>query len=299
MTARRHQLLSLIAEIARDDEGDVALATLSKRAGRSVSHVHKSFKAFAGETPKRLAQRVRLERAAAELVTSRCTILAVALAAGFESHEVFSRAFRRQFGVTPRLFRARARIAPAEAQRHRRIMRSVSPCIGLYRVSLSRWGEKVMPTSTVERRVLADEQPILFIQRRIPFADLQATMALSYGQLYGHAHEVGLAVAGHPIARHISTGAGLWTVDFVMPLSVPAEGSGEMQAGTLAAGPVAFAVHVGPYDQLSQTYAAIETWMEAEGESIGGAPWEWYVTDPGEVPDPAEWRTEIYWPLKA
>src|SRR5689334_3934327 len=136
MTAQRHDPLHLIAEIVRDDEGDVTLSSLATRAGRSASHVHKSFKAFAGETPKRLAQRVRLERAATELATSRSTILAIALAAGFESHEVFSRAFRRQFGVTPRLFRTRARIAPAKAHRHRRIMRSVSPCVGLYRVSL-------------------------------------------------------------------------------------------------------------------------------------------------------------------
>jgi AraC family transcriptional regulator len=300
MNAQSQKLLRLLAQMTRHDDGDVALASLSKRAGNSSSHFHRTFKAFTGETPKRLVQRVRLERAAVKLATSRSTILEIALAAGFESHEVFLRAFRRQFGVAPSAFRATARIASGEAGRHREVMRSVGPCIGLYRVSLSERRErKDMPTTAVERRVLASEQPILFIQRRIPFADLQSAMAQCYGELYGHAHKTGLAVAGHPIARYISTGTGLWTVDFVMPLSAPADASGNMRAGTLAAGPVAFAVHIGPYDQLSQTYAAIEQWAETEGCAMGQSPWEWYVTDPGETPDPAEWRTEIYWPLKA
>ena len=29
----------------------------------------------------------------------------------------------------------------------------------------------------------------------------------------------------------------------------------------------------------------------------GGAPWESYITDPADHPDPKDWRTEIYWPL--
>ncbi len=36
--------------------------------------------------------------------------------------------------------------------------------------------------------------------------------------------------------------------------------------------------------------------MEENGLRPAGAPWEWYVTDPAEHPDPADWRTEIYWP---
>jgi len=39
--------------------------------------------------------------------------------------------------------------------------------------------------------------------------------------------------------------------------------------------------------------------MAANGVRAGGAPWESYVTDPGEHPDPADWRTEVYWPLSS
>lgn len=46
------------------------------------------------------------------------------------------------------------------------------------------------------------------------------------------------------------------------------------------------------------TYAAMERWMDANGYRPGGAPWESYVTDPGECPDVNDWRTEVYWPLE-
>ena len=36
----------------------------------------------------------------------------------------------------------------------------------------------------------------------------------------------------------------------------------------------------------------IERWIEANGYRTNGAPWEWYVTDPGQHPNPADWRTD-------
>ena len=82
-----------------------------------------------------------------------------------------------------------------------------------------------------------------------------------------------------------------------MPLAAPAAAAGEMQPGVLRGGPVALGIHAGPYEQLPETYAAIEQWIEAGGWRAGGAPWESYVTDPAQHPDPADWRTEVYWPL--
>jgi AraC family transcriptional regulator len=57
-------------------------------------------------------------------------------------------------------------------------------------------------------------------------------------------------------------------------------------------------VHAGPYDTLQEAYAALETWMESEGLPPAGPPWESYITDPGEHPDPKDWKTEVSWPVK-
>ena len=58
-----------------------------------------------GETPGMHQRRVRLDRGAWLLLTSRATVLDVALETGFENHETFTRAFRTRFGVTPSSFR--------------------------------------------------------------------------------------------------------------------------------------------------------------------------------------------------
>ena len=72
-----------------------------------------------------------------------------------------------------------------------------------------------------------------------------------------------------------------------------------MQPDVLPGGWVALGIHAGPYDRLPDSNAAIERWIEANGYEARGDAWEHYVTDPGQHPDPADWRTEVVWPLKA
>ena len=299
MTASARKVLTLMRDIAAFDDGHASLTALARRSGWSLSNVQRRFQTLAGETPRAFTQRVRLERASADLISSTASILEIALRYGFASHEVFSRAFTRHFGRTPREHRTALRATSRQPRPDINVQRSVSPCVRLFGLSLDRTKEPApMPDTSIERRTL-EEQPILFIRRRIAATALQLTMSECFGALYTHGHAAGLAVAGHPIARYVTTGPGLWTVDLAMPLSTPASSVGEMQSGVLPAGPVAFAVHQGPYDQLPLTNAAVEAWIEQNGHEVGGAPWEWYVTSPGEVPDPADWRTEVVWPLKS
>lgn len=298
MTAAARALLGLMGEIAEGDDRDVSLAALSRRIRWSRSRLHRDFTRLAGETPRRFAERIRLERAAVDLATTDASVLQIALSYGFSSHEVFCRAFRRRFDHSPHAYRKAALARTACAPGDPRIMRSVGPCLGLYGVSLSAPQERIpMNFSGIERKII-DERPVLFIRRRIPSTALQQTMSECFGALYRHGHTVGLAIAGHPMARYVVTGPGLWTVDFIMPLAAPGSAVGEIEAGVLPAGPTAFTVHEGPYDRLPETNAAVEAWIEANGFTVGGPPWEWYVTSPGETPDPAQWRTEVYWPLE-
>ena len=59
------------------------------------------------------------------------------------------------------------------------------------------------------------------------------------------------------------------------------------------------ASHSGPYDQLQDAYAAVEEWISANGFRQNGAPWEAYLNDPVDHPNPQDWKTEVYWPLQA
>ena len=154
-----------------------------------------------------------------------------------------------------------------------------------------------MPTLSITRQE-RPEQPILLIRRRIPRTQLQGMLAECFGKLFAHCQTAGLPLAGWPLARYVSMGVGLWTVEAALPLAMAVAGEGEMEAGVLPAGPVALGIHAGPYEQLPETNAAIEKWIEQNGWRVAGPPWESYVTDPGEHPNPADWRTEVFWPLQ-
>lgn len=78
---------------------------LADIAGFSVPHLHRIFTATKGERLARYVRRVRLERAGMKLRFGAVDITEVALAAGYESHAAFSRAFKQQFGLSPSEFR--------------------------------------------------------------------------------------------------------------------------------------------------------------------------------------------------
>jgi DNA-binding transcriptional MerR regulator len=55
--------------------------------------------------------------------------------------------------------------------------------------------------------------------------------------------------------------------------------------------------HVGPYDALHSTYAALEKAMAAADVHPTGPARESYETNPDEEPDPQKWVTRIVWPV--
>lgn len=296
---RNQEIPYLLQELHHRLDGSLTLAGIAGRAGKSQFHFHREFHKRLGETPRKFIERLRLEQAASLLIGSTDSVCQIALQCGFSSHEVFTRAFRRQFACPP--LRYRATIMPQASQavraKHMALTAQIGPCIHLFHLPLHHSARKsTMPTISVARQQYAG-QHILLIRRKIPRADLQGMLSECFGKLFGYGHKAGLPIAGWPVARYLSVGPGLWTVEAAMPLATAAQGEGEMEPGMLPAGPVVLGIHGGPFEQLPETYAAIEKWMEANGVRPGGAPWEWYVTDPAQHPDPADWKTEVYWPL--
>jgi AraC family transcriptional regulator len=283
-----------------------SLGELSARAGWSPFHLHRAFRRVVGETPKQYMLRLRLERAAVRLLSGRESILDVALASGFASHEVFTRAFRRHFGQPPARYRAAALgdASPEAKAAHHAVVVTTGPCIGLFHLPVDRThprgltGRSLMPTLSIERQDLT-EQPTLFVRVKTTRGELPSAIGASLGKVFPHAQKTGSAIVDRPFTRYLSTGPGLLTIEVGLPIGAAAAGEGEIEAGKLPGGPVAAAVHGGAYDQLSETYAALERWIEANGFRIHAAqaPWESYVTDPADHPDPADWRTHVYWPL--
>lgn len=103
--------------------------------------------------------------------------------------------------------------------------------------------------------------------------------------------------AGPPFCRYLSMGGEEWEIACGIPVTEAVAGEGRVEATELPGGNVLAAMHVGPYETLGQSWDALNGWVRERGRVPGGAAWEVYWTDPGEVADAAEWRTELVMPL--
>ncbi|RWB54830.1 AraC family transcriptional regulator [Mesorhizobium sp.] len=86
----------------------ISLDDVAASSGVSRFHVTRAFGAATGRSVMGYMRARRLSEAARQLAGGARDILAVALDAGYGSHEAFTRAFREQFGTTPELVRAQA-----------------------------------------------------------------------------------------------------------------------------------------------------------------------------------------------
>jgi AraC family transcriptional regulator len=297
---RFKHLQRVVAYAAAHLDEDVSLSALARHAGLSSFYLHRVVSAATRETPKQLTLRLRLARAAVLLLTSDDSVLDVALDCGFQSHEVFCRAFRRRFGIAPREYRDRGfaeRLTGEQVAGHASLVESVGPCIGLYQ-----FHEMSSPRSEMAYSIATKQlqpQPVLTMKRRMKQSEIALNLGEMFGRVFQFAQQNGLALAGAPFARYVVMGPGLMTVQAGLPLvAAPAAAPEDLVVDTLPGGLAAMTVHVGSYDTLRDTHAAIEEWIEAQGLTPDGAPWESYVTDPGQYPDQKDWKTEVYWPVK-
>jgi len=303
MPASFARVQKVLTYLAGNFDGDVSLDALARRAGLSRFRFHRVFSARMRETPARLTARLRLARAAVMLLTTQDSVLDIALACGFQSHETFCRAFQRHFKMSPRNYRrrgfAQGTVSPAQARRHAETVNEIGPCLGLYGME-SNSKENAVPYTVSKREIAA--QPVLITSRRVKRSEIAATIAESLGRIFTHAQQHGIALTGLPFTRYTDMGPGLITLEPGMRIAsgsvTPASHDGsEVVVETLPGGSVATTLHSGPYEGLPDAYAAIQQWVEAEGLTAAGPPWEAYVNDPSEHADPAEWKTEVFWPL--
>jgi AraC-like DNA-binding protein len=82
----------------------ITLSALAKEAGYSQWHSARIFKELTGKTPFEYIRALRLSRAALLLRDRQPKIIDVALDFVFDSHEGFTRAFFKQFGVLPKKY---------------------------------------------------------------------------------------------------------------------------------------------------------------------------------------------------
>jgi AraC-like DNA-binding protein len=87
------------------DEPETTGCDLARQVHLSRSHFDRVVAAVAGESPSAFRRRLLLERAAYRLLAEDAGVLDLAIDAGYGSHEAFTRAFTRAYGMPPRQWR--------------------------------------------------------------------------------------------------------------------------------------------------------------------------------------------------
>ncbi|TAK81127.1 MAG: AraC family transcriptional regulator [Aquabacterium sp.] len=263
------------------------LHDLAERAHLSPYHFHRIWRGLLGETVADTLRRMRLHRAAVQLLSSRTGIERIARDAQYGSTAAFTRAFREAYGEPPAAYRARTR------------------------------SQAVADVPLVPQ---PQAQELTMYQARI---ENRAPMRVAALPHRGSYHEIGRSferlaawAAAHGLMGPHTRSFGLYYDD---PRAVPAadlrseacislpdgfrlqgaELPGLRELST-PGGPHAIVLHVGPYAELQRAYDWIYgDWLPESGRTPADAPVvEEYLNDCRSLP-PTEWRTEVCLALQA
>jgi AraC family transcriptional regulator len=277
-----------VARIAGSLDEALDLGELARGAELSPFHFHRIFRGMLGETPVEMHRRLRLERAASQLLASTRSVTVIAFDAGYDTHEAFTRAFRNAYGAAPSAFRGAglepgACGRPPQTQLAARSGIHFGPSVDIQAIRFIK-GESSM-------HVIVEEMPSLRVAT-VSHTGPYNRISEAFARLGAIAGPTGL-VRGEPmmLAEQLRSDAGL-TVPDEVPL--PAE----VVERRLPAGRYARATHVGPYDTLGDSWSRMMgEWLPGSGNRVGAGPsYEVYRNNPADT-RPENLRTDLYIPL--
>jgi effector-binding domain-containing protein len=135
------------------------------------------------------------------------------------------------------------------------------------------------------------------VRKTVAMTELTQFFSQAFAQTMKALEARGVEVVGPPFGKYYGHPGRTVDVEAGFPIAEPITRHGQVGPGLLPGGRVVEAIHVGPYDTMGLTYAAIERFFAAEGLTPGPIMWESYLSDPDAEPDPAQWRTRICWPI--
>lgn len=138
------------------------------------------------------------------------------------------------------------------------------------------------------------------IRRKVPPHEMGAALGAIYPAVATHLRTRGAAPASAPMMIYTEHDAGGGTFEFIAGYFVepPVTGAETIESGAIPPGETAELLHIGPYDQLGSTHEKVQLWIRQQGRDAAGPCWDIFVNDPGEVGDPALFRTRVVYLLK-
>ncbi len=271
----------VVAFLSQRLDQPLTLAQLAQVGHFSPWHFHRIYRGQMGETVTATLRRLRLHRAAAELLDGPRSIAQIARRAGYGSTAAFTRAFGTTYRCTPAAFRQR-RAAPSDTEHRQPALRAQD--IAMYTAQI----DIFPPVRVAALPHRGDYQQIgATFDRLMAWAGqhgLSNPGARSFGVYYDAPRDV-------PVDELRSDAC----------LQVPADAplADGIRWIEIAGGRHAVIVHTGPYAELERAYDWLFChWLPDSFEEAGDAPVvEEYLNDPSTLP-PSQWRTAICLPLK-
>lgn len=101
ISSRNPRVLAVLRAMYDNIEAPLTLQDLADQVGISRRQIERQFKQLLNEAPAQTYRNIRLDRARTLLMETNMTVMEVAMAAGFNSDNVFSRQFKQRYGETP------------------------------------------------------------------------------------------------------------------------------------------------------------------------------------------------------
>jgi len=150
---------------------------------------------------------------------------------------------------------------------------------------------------TIEK-VYFEAQNALVINDTILMSNVEEKMAAYFGELYGYVMAKKIEPAGAPFTYTYAW----WDDGGYFAVGIPTQnaekGKGNIVPFVLGPDNVLKATHYGPYDGLENTYKAIMEYAAEFGYKPKNSPWEVYMTDPQNTPNPDDYVTIVYFPVE-
>lgn len=278
------------------------LEALAKEAALSPFHFHRVFRGMLGETPLEMHRRLRLERAAHRLLKSDASVTTIAFDAGYETHEAFTRTFRRAYGASPTGFRQAG--AATQASACVRPTQFELPALsGLhFSTSISNLVIRFVQGGTL-MNVTVENMPELRVAT-VAHVGPYPRISEAFAKLGAVAGPGGLLA--YPEVAMIaiyyddpeSTPVDQLTSDAALTVAEGATLPAGLTEKRLPEGRYARTTHLGPYTTLADTWSRfMGEWLPKSGHRVGqGWPYEVYRNNPTNAA-PADLRTDLYLPI--
>ena len=277
----RERILRVRLHIEAHLDESISLEELAAVACFSPYHFHRIFRALVGESVMEHVRRLRLERAAQRLKSGAgARVIDVALDAGYETHEAFTRAFHAMFGVAPSRFR-RTRRRPAPR-------RPPPPGAGLAAPLPVRFERLPAIRAAFMRHVGPYSGVGPTFDRLLVWAGGRGLLADPETLVFGLSLDDPDVTAPERLR---------YDACVAVPASVAAKG--ELGIHDISACEYAAVTFRGPYEELDAVYRWLcGAWPPRSGREVAAAPClEFYRNDPKTAP-PAELVTDVFLPLE-